>query len=221
VLFHGDVRARSKRLIAVALGLAAVASAGCTRAGDSPPSVVTEYLRALRGGDLRTAYDLTRFGELSDANPAASLTFEHFSAFYRDAPLDGYEVTFAKQIVQRSLETGAENPFYVVDVKLIQGETSVTQTWNIEGKVLPKLEIDPDFVLLAVPGKDGQSITIDGVPSPARPSGTYLTIVVIRGRHVVRVAGRETTLVTDPLSVVEGAGRIRTDSNGFQFVDLR
>lgn len=207
------------RRLAASLALA-LACAACLNASEPIPKVVDEYLNALRSGDLRAAYDRTVLEDLLEFNPGSALTFEHFEAYWRSDPLTGFTVTNVAKLEQLSTEApGERSPFFVVDVELTQESGTRSESLHLEGRVIPKVQLDPDPVLVRLPKGDVR-VEVDGVAVAPRRSGRFVPLLMLRGRHVLRVDGDATTIVTDPLTVVSGQGRVVDDPERFAYIAL-
>lgn len=217
VRFDGRVLDRTLISIAVALALAVPA---CSSGGEPVPDILDRYLRALTTGDLSEAYELTNLEQIIGSNPTAALTLEHFEAFYGRNPLERYEVRDVTRLDQRSIANADRPgvPFFVVDLTLhFQGGSS-EETFQIEGEVLPVVQLEPTFFSVRLPGKDTSGIAVDGVPvQPGASETGYISIIVLPGRHDLSVGDRRVTFLTDPLTVLNGEARVTTDPVAIEF----
>jgi len=202
-----------RRLVVVALVLLA---AGCSRLGsDPPPKALVAYLDDLTAGNLREAYDRTQLEQIM-VGAGASLSFEHFEAFYRANPVTSYAITRVTRLELRTSDAPTErgSAFYDVEIELRFGDRAQTETVTVEGEVLPVVQLDPASVFVRIPG-GAESVLIDGVEttpaaSPAIEDG--YTFLLLRGSHELALDGRTVAFTADPLTVVAGDARIEGEA---------
>ena len=212
---------RGVRRAGLVAGLALVASA-CVGGGSEPiPDVLDRYLRLLQDGDVGTAYELTNLDRIAPQRGAA-LSLEHFEAFYRSNPLEGYQVAKVYRLERRTVEAFEEtgSPSFVIDLDLLYEPGPSRETYYVEGEVLPKVEIEPDQLVIRAPAD--ASYRIDGVAVDPLPSadGDLSFIVLLRGRHQVEIEGAVFTVDTAPLTIVDGPARVVETDGGRPVIEL-
>jgi len=215
----GRVKRRALAIVVVVL------LSGCLGPAEPAPKALRQYLSALSRGDYRAAYDRTQFaGLVRSFGPAASLSYEHFSAFFTKNPLRRYVVRHVARLDRRAFETPQKpgTPFYEVDVDLTYPDGTHRETYTIEGDILGVVTVEPDRILLRSSAPLSE-IVFDGVDTHVRlaegTSNVY-SLLVIQGHHEVRIGTRRFELATGPLRIVSGDAVVATSSSAPPVVDL-
>jgi hypothetical protein len=175
------------------------------RVGTAVPRPLSRYLEALRAHDYPRAYALTQLAELVRTfGPGASLSEQHFAAFYGAHPIVRYRVGHIARSEVRSIDAVGTRgtPYFEATVSMVDRDGARDETFIVEDD---RVQVEPARVF--VTGfADPANVTIDGVPAllgRRAPNGTY-TLLLLRGSHRLRDGSIEVAFATSPLSVLSG-----------------
>lgn len=129
----------------------------------------------------------------------------------------GYSATDVTRIESRSIEA-VDRPgvsFYEIDITLRFAGSERAETMTELGDVLPRVQIEPDRLFLALPPGttavevDGVKTTVSGVQVPDH--GEVFPVLLLKGEHEIRVGAVTAVINTGPLAVVSGDGEVVRD----------
>lgn len=165
---------------------------------------MSRYFEALERGDLQAAYERTQLGELSRASsPGASLTFEHYEAFYRANPLRRYQIG---AVTRQDIRTDINEPgeaFYEVQASLTYPDGAHAEVFTVKAPGI--VQIEPARVLAQLPRG---VLKVDGIATGKAMAAGRRIILLLNGVHTLRVGGGAVRIRTDPLTVIEGTGHV-------------
>ncbi|HVL32700.1 MAG TPA: hypothetical protein VM600_03865, partial [Actinomycetota bacterium] len=162
--------------------------------------------------------------------PGASLSREHFEAFFKANPLRSYEILEVVRLEQRTIEAPTEkgSARFEVEAKLhYEDDSVVRQHYSIVGEVVPTVEVEPTLVSVrdARGAPDRDVVLVDGVQTKVvtrddAPFANVFTLLVLPGRHRVSVAGRELEIRTEPLRVLSGSATVADGPGGGKILEI-
>ena len=209
----------------VAAGVLALMLSACVGTGEPVPKALRSYLDALRHKDYRSAYDVTQLPEIVHSfGPGASLSYEHFAAFFANSPLRKYVVVHVTRLDRRSDLTPQQpgTPFFEVDVDLTYPSGTHRETFTVEGEVLGRLTVEPDRILISA-GRALAAVKVDGVETMlGRVGGSspVYPLLLLNGRHSLVVGSSIVVIQTTPLRVLEGSARVVSPPGSYAFIEF-
>lgn len=198
-----------KRWVAI---LSLVAVACSTGPREPAPDALREYLSALQDGRLEEAYEMTQLEDLA-GSPGAAVSVEHFVAAWDQAPLTGYEITEVIALRKRAIEDfGEGDPYFETRVQLTTASSSWVEEIGIDGEVTATV-LAGAYPVTIEDVRRRAMIEVDGVAVDvgADPDGV-VHLLVLGGRHELRVDDRRVVLDAEPLAIVDGDATVSDEA---------
>ncbi|MFP5225482.1 MAG: hypothetical protein ACLGH3_08045 [Actinomycetota bacterium] len=199
------------RLVAT-LSTIAVLFTGCSIGPtEPPPAALSRFLEALKDGRYATAYSLTSLEELSDSfGRGAAITREHFIAAWEADPLERYEVGTVTRIDRRTIDAPRETgtPFFEVDLRFDRGDGPEDAVVTVDGEISGVVNLDVYGLRLEGVPEITTSLEVDGVRTPIRRRDGIVPLLLLGGRHQVRIADKQIDLRADEPEVIAGPAEL-------------
>lgn len=198
---------------------------GCPSGPKEPtPAGLQRYLDALEAGAYDEAYRITQLAELSGSfGGGGAVSLDAFTASWQANPLTSADVTEVIALQKRAIEDfGAGDPYYETVVRFDSTRTSWEEQIAVDGDVTPTVIVGVFPVEITnVPDRPRIRMEIDGVRRRVPVADGAVRLLLLGGRHEIRVGARAPIVVdAEPFALIEGdatapnpgVARIRLDA---------